>query len=487
MKKILTIAILIIALMVSCESDYLDVNTDPHNPTKVNPELVLPVAQVYTANSMGGQTYNTLGNLLMYTWSQTDGFSWYTEEFQYLVTPNFYSGIWDVTYQFNLKQYNVLESYDGDIYDNYKAISKIMKSYHFQYLVDGYGDIPYSEALQRGANPLPKYDDAESVYEGLVSDLDDALALIEAASLNINSKVPSNDDIMFGGDMDTWRKLANTVKMRLLIRMSGMTSKQTFIQDEFNKISTNGFGYIDTDASVNPGYFQETNKQNPFWNSYGQDASGSDRLNFEATCATDFILDYLNNKGDARINFIFETPGTGHLGIPQGLTVYPANTTKEFVSNIGPGLLKGPTQDQPFFTLSESLFLQTEAVEKGYITGNSKDLYEAAIQASFDYLGAGNASGYYGNGMDLVDWNASANKMEAIITQKWLALIGLNGYESWIEYNRTGYPSNLPISLLATSTNRPVRLNYPSSEISANGGNVPSQPNVFTDKVFWAN
>ena len=89
--------------------------------------------------------------------------------------------------------------------------------------------------------------------------------------------------------------------------------------------------------------------------------------------------------------------------------------------------------------------------------------------------------------MDLVDWSASPNKMEAIITQKWLALNGVNAFESWVEYNRTGYPSNLPISTYASQADRPVRLEYPASELSSNGGNVPNQPDAFSDKIFWAN
>ncbi len=491
MKKIL-IVLLFTLSVVSC-SDFLDVNTDPNNPTEVNPELVLPVAQVYTANStqdwVGTRMYNTFGSMMMYNWSQSDGFSWYWDEFQYLVTPNFYDQLWDNTYTNTLKQYNVLDLYEGEDYNNYKAISKIMKSYHFQMLVDTYGDIPYTEALQRGAIPLPKYDNAEFVYDDLIAELSNAIVLIEAAEANPSSMVPGTDDAMFHGDMTAWKQLANTIKMRILVRQSGMGSKQGFIQAEFAKIMNEGSGFLTADASVNPGYFQEERKQNPLWESYGQTAAGDGAMNGNATCATDYILSYLDAKSDPRIDYLYEEPATGHLGVPQGLENYPPDGSlePEFVSNVGPGLLKGADQDAPFFSLAESLFLQAEAATHGYISGSAQGFYESGITAAFAYLGAPGAAAYYGNGMDLVDWSASPNKMEAIITQKWLALNGVNAFESWVEYNRTGYPSNLPISTYASQADRPVRLEYPASEISSNGGNVPNQPDAFSDKIFWAN
>src|SRR5690606_5090199 len=178
------------------------------------------------------------------------------------------------------------------------------------------------------------------------------------------------------------------------------------------------------------------------------------------------------------------------LGVVQGLLNYPPDNSLEptFTSNIGPGLLKGPTQDAPLMTMAESLFLQSEAALKGYLPGaNAQALYESAIQASFDFLGATGAATYYGQNANNVGWNASPNKLQAIITQKWIALNGINGHESWVEYNRTGYPTGLPVPLENTRADRPVRLSYPSSEITGNSTNVPAQPNEFTQKIFWAN
>ena len=86
-----------------------------------------------------------------------------------------------------------------------------------------------------------------------------------------------------------------------------------------------------------------------------------------------------------------------------------------------------------------------------------------------------------------VGYDNSANKQESIIFKKWIVTMGINALQSWLDYNRTGFPSDVPLSLKASPPDRPVRLFYPSSELTSNGGNLPTQPNAFTAKVFWAN
>jgi hypothetical protein len=241
---------------------------------------------------------------------------------------------------------------------------------------------------------------------------------------------------------------------------------------------------------INPGYLLEEGKQNPLWNELGWDAGGTQTLSSKATCATDYILDYLTTTNDPRISYLYEEPATGHLGVPQGLLDYdtpvPDAFIPELVSNIGPGILKSAIMGANIFTLAESYFNQAEAVQKGLMAGSAQTLYEAGIQASFDYLGAPDAATYYSQAVPLVGWNSSGGQeIEAIITQKWIAVNGITAEQSWFDYSRTGYPSNLPISLLASTPDRPVRLFYTADEISSNGANVPAQLSAFTEKIFW--
>jgi Starch-binding associating with outer membrane len=117
--------------------------------------------------------------------------------------------------------------------------------------------------------------------------------------------------------------------------------------------------------------------------------------------------------------------------------------------------------------LAESYFNMAELADKGFISAGDggQSMYESGITASFLYLGltAAQASSYYSQG--LVGWSSATNKQETIITQKWIAVNGITAEQSWFDYNRTGFPTGLPISLLASTSDRPVRLMYVASVI----------------------
>lgn len=481
-NKLFILTILIALLSVSCE-DFLDVNVDPNNPVVVTPDLVLPVGQAYTAKLMQqDRGVNHLGNMFMYNWSETYGFSWYDEEFKYLVTTTFYDNLFDDSYSSALKQYEELTKY-GEEYGHYAAIGEIMKAYHFQLLVDLYGDIPYTQALMRGGNATPAYDNQEVIYDDLLVKLSDAIAAIKAADENPMSVAPGEDDIMFGGNTTKWIQFANTIKVRILTRVSDVKPAD-FISAEMAVINEEGSGFISSDVAVNPGYLAEVGKQNPYWDELGADVSGTVRMSNDATCATQYILDYLAGTNDARLNYMYEEPEDGHKGVEQGSNPGDDYAASK-VSNIGVGHLKGATMDAVIFTLAESNLNMAELAFKGF-GGDPAVYYEAGIVASFKYL-MGDALGETeGKAYVAKNGYASApNKIEAIITQKWLATNGITAEQSWFDYSRTGYPSDLPVSLLATTADRPVRLVYPSSEITANSKNVPGQKDAFTDKIFW--
>lgn len=491
MKNILNYVnmLIVILLLTSCE-EYLDVNVDPNNPTSATPDLILPVAQKYSAELIHasypdpdlanpGARANTIGNLMMYNWSQSDGFAWYPDEFKYNVTSSFYATIFSNSYTTALKQYHLLTEL-GESYENYKAIGMIMKAYHFQLLVDFYGDVPYSEALLRKDNATPKYDKAQDIYTDLIKQLTDANALINSAK---NPIIPGADDVMFRGNMTTWKKFANTVKLRIAVRSKNATAIAAAFADPA--------GFITADVMVQPGYSKNTGKQNPFWNLYGQGEDGTKTMTNNATCATDYVLSYLTTTQDPRLDFLYEKPATGHKGVKQGLLDYDTPVVDAFVpekvSNIGPGLLKSPSMGACIFTKAENDFNKAEAALAQPSLGSAQTFYEDGVKASFLYLGAGSATAYLAKDFKNVSWASSPNKLEAIITQKWIAVNGITAEQSWFDYTRTKFPANLPISLQASTSDRPVRLFYPSSELSANGANVPAQPNAFTGKIFWAN
>ncbi|MEM6642955.1 MAG: SusD/RagB family nutrient-binding outer membrane lipoprotein [Bacteroidota bacterium] len=487
MKKIIYL-ITVLLIAGSCD-DYLDVNTDPNNPTEVSPELILPVGQNYTARWMlTDRSVSHLGNMMMYNWSEAAGFSWYNDEFQYIAnSPTFYDNIFNIAYTDAMKQYEELRNL-GDDFLAYKAIATIMQCYTYQILVDLYGDIPFQEALQRGGNATPAYDAAESVYDSLVVRLTNSIADLTVVEGIATASVPTTDDIIYGGDLDSWKKLANTIKLRLLTRASDVKSS-TYITEQIAIIDAEGSGYITEDFTVNPGYLNEADKQSPLFEDFGADETGAPTLSGDATCATDFILQLLDDTNDPRISRLYEEPATGHLGVPQGVTVAVEQFGADLVSNIGPGLLDGSTQDALLMSVAEVQFNLAELALKGLVSGDPETFYEAGVTASFVTLGlpAADASTYLGQSINNVSYGASSDKLEAIITQKWLASNGICAEQSWFDWVRTGFPLNLPVSVETPNLVRPVRLSYPASELGTNSNNVPDQPDVYTTPTFWAN
>lgn len=495
------IALTAVLTLVSCE-DYLDVNEDPNNPSSENiqPENVLAASQVLTYNVLSGNItniagdldnrngMNQLGNLMMNNWTRDVGASnssYYFNEHTYNVTSDFYSGIFE-NLMLRTSNFTFIQNTEEPNYEYYKAIAKILKTQYFQYLVDLYGDIPYSQAHKRGENLTPSYDDDMAIYRDLVVQLEQAVSLIDnAPSSALN---PGANDVMLQGNMNMWKKYANTLKLKILIRESQKASSAAYVQAEINELVTSNAQFLgpNDNVKINPGY--NNNKPNGFASLF-LDSAGNVINNYSSTAATKYTITYLTSTNDTRISRIYsEATGGGYAGHQQGDVL---NTSTNYpVSHIGPGLLTNNSQDGIVFTAAESLLLQAEAVQRGLMPGVAKDLYESGITESYKLLGltATQASAYYGQAISLVNWTASTgNEIEAIINQKWIALNGINGAETWIENTRTGFPAHVPLSTVAPGTSRPVRLLYPSSEISGNTANVPAQneSQAFTSRVFW--
>ncbi len=488
----------LVCLTFSC-SDVL-VNEDPNGVVidQLPPEVILPGALTVPSETLMS-TMNGLGNTMVATWSGNaqQVQAPYFVEFQYQLTTDFYDNIWDnlMARTGNLTQI-ITNEYDGN-YDYFKGASKIYRAFYFQYLVDLYGDIPFTDIHQRGELLFPEYDNQVDVYVALITDVNDALAQIQ--NTDVNSAVPmGSNDVIMGGNMSKWIKFGNTLKLRLLLRMSNAAQStpelQTILNTEFASLNNAEFLGIGDNVTINPGYSDEVNRMNPFVETFGYaagqfgDTANETFSNLRAGPTT-YLVEFLNGTttgvSDSRLERLY-TPRAGQASI-QGNT----QGGGEQPSRIGPGLLSSPQQDGYIMTASESLFLQSEAVFKGLLSsGNAKGLFESAIQSSYNRLGA-SIGGYLNsaNNVNGIGWDGTADKLEAIITQKWIDLGGTNGVETWIEYTRTGYPSNMPLPDITNRPNRPIRLLYPTSEYTGNSANVSvynqNVDSAFNNSIFW--
>ncbi|MEW5675019.1 SusD/RagB family nutrient-binding outer membrane lipoprotein [Flavobacterium enshiense] len=506
MKRIKILLPLVALSLFSC-SDYLDVNTSPNNPQMENvpPRLVLPGAQSSTFRTQA-ITMNQLGNVFMNNWaanvnSFTGG---YSREFALTIDNAFYNGIWDGLYR-GTANFDAIIKSDLPNQENYKAIAMIMKSYYMQYIVDLYGDSPYSEAFMGQANLTPSYDNDQDTYVALVDQLDEAVAMIDSAPAE--AEVVGTEDVMLGGNMANWKKFANTIKMRLLLRQSELAATDAtvdaYVDAEFAELAASTDGFITASVTINPGYSKSTNdNQNPFYGAFGYSAAGVATQNFSFIRASKYAGDFLNGNlantvPDGRRGRIYALVAGSVVGVEQG-----ADSAPEALSTLGASLIPalgsgndatvGSSMNGYVMTLSEAKFLEAEAILRGYLGGSAKTVFEAGISASFALHGVAASAPAYLTAANLqsgLGWDASAtddDKLKAIMTQKWIALNGIHAIESYIDMTRTGYPA-VPLALTAAYTTKPKRLIYPVSEYVGNSANVPSitQQQAFTQGPFW--
>jgi hypothetical protein len=494
-NKILAFALLLAIGGAGCQKK-LDINQNPNQPTEpvVTAEHILPYA-LHAAGAQTGLGYGWLANWMGY-WSVSGSFNPTTEELSYNVTNTFQETKWTNIYNVLFDLHKVEEKAAAAGQPFYKATAMIMKAHLFQNLVDIYGNVIYKEAFQPTVYPTPSFDDGAAIYLDLQARLDSAILLIKGATI---SNAAKSIDIVFGGDTNLWIKLANTIKLRLLIRASKINANPT---TELAKIKANG-GVLQSGetADVNPGYRNDNNKQSPFYAAYGLLVSGEDANTFYRANA--YAIDYLEGNGDPRLGYFFKkAKSPASAAHPYVGTEYGSEPNTAFggdqTSNIGEGLVRSAEQPQWIITSMESMFLQAEAILKGWdiggpYAGNARAAYEAAVRESFIWLQVKNAqteaNTYLSN---VADWTATANdaeRLELIIGQKYIALTGINPLEAWNDYRRLGIPSDVPLSVSSARESRkiPVRLMYPSIEYAVNAGNVQKQGpvNTQTSTLFW--
>jgi hypothetical protein len=491
-KNILIILAALTVLGSSCSKDFLAVDeVNPNQASKVAPSLMLPAALQITANTMNYPRNFDFVYLWYGLWTISSGYSMPNDLTQYNIRNTSYEGNW-TSFYLNAENYDYIANLaTTDNGKNYLAIAKIMKAYIFHNLVDCYGNVPYSKAFQAGKGILnPPYDDQVAIYTDLVKQLDDAIADIKSAPSGAD--VPNaKQDIVYGGDMTMWVKFANTLKLRILMHTSNMASPPVGIATEL-ALATDGFLGPGESAGTNPGYVLSDGKMNPFYQ-YFYKADGStqpDAIQYYVAGknSTDF---YVNNNDQRALGF-YQLSTTGKMqGNYFGATslIAPGD-----LAHLGFGLLASYSMPSPLLTDVESLFLQAEAVQKGYITGNAQTLYESAITQSFSYLGIPDSAAVYlanasTKALVDVDWTTAVDKEKLIITQKWASLNGIAPVEIWTDFRRTGFPDFIHWSEDVNKINPtpPIRLYYAQRELGLNAANVAAVGtiNIFTSKLFW--
>lgn len=471
---------------VGCKKQ-LDINQDPNNPAVDNgtPTLVLPAAIMGTTAAVGGELA-ILGSIWGEYTTQAAASNQYKIISAYQLSSTNLNGSYRLLFANGLKNYQfILDKSKASENWNFYLMAATMKAYTAQVLVDLYDKVPYSEALQGTGNLNPKFDDGYTIYVDLLKLLDTALVKpVNGATLTPADKAA---DLVFGGDMDKWRRFANTLEMKMYLRMAN--KKPAEAEAGINKLYDGGATFLTSNAAVT-GFTDVASKSNPM---YEQNIR---QLNTPANIRASFtFVSFLQEANDTRLTYHFnsQTPNYIHQG---------DYTATDNVSLTAATLVQKATDPVIFISLAESNFMQAESLERYYAGLGAKDKYDAGVLAAFAATG-GNGAGFIGAGNAYEYPNAGtlAQKLEAINTQAWVShATGVHFLEGFLNRNRTGIPKQSPVystdntyvpGQFVISKNSvllpgllPQRLVYPNSERQTNN-NTPTEVPLSTP-VWWA-
>jgi hypothetical protein len=530
-KKILKYTAALVTMGVlfsSCDTGLDGLNDNPNAPTDVPVELILPQAIENSMNRL--YSMSGVNGYIGAIWAQSYAKIQYTDEDRYDFSGRItlINNIWQSYYATTLKDLNVIrQKAIADNNANAQAIAEILMAWNYHQITDLWGDVPFSEALKGlEANPedritTPKYDSQESIYNGLLDLLSDAANRIDHSAASVGGA-----DLIFDGDMAKWEKLANSLRLRIYMRMSNV-AEGVASAGIANILNSNAPIMTSHDDNAQLDYlsFPSNNPVNDF---------ARTREDHKISHTT---LTWLNELNDPRMR-IYAAPMRNQDAEPT-TAIYTASNGLNYQGVINGsadnsiGLAQAstmghyfvaPTSPGRIMTYNEVLFIRAEAAARGFTGEDAEALYHDAIaesmrlytqerldpvlgsfpgdiafshqgfnanqfpegitQAEIDaYLAQPEVAWQSGEG-----WN-QANR-ERLALQKWLALYS-QGLETWSEWRRTGYPELTP-GPLAVLSDVPRRIAYPTTEQSLN--NTKRQEAVarqgadnFLTRMWWDN
>lgn len=512
--SLFAVAVSLIALG-ACTKNFNSLNTNPNSPQNVPTSYLLSCAEKGLMDFSWDRWWNASNGM---TLAQYYAENTYTTETQYLFRSNITEQYWGNLYGSGLNDPgggNVVVAgmkslqtiidecnktplaYASSGYvPNQKAVSTILEVWTFQNLTDIWGDIPFSQALKDVQNTQPKYDKQSDIYNGLFSMLDSVNAWIST------SKTDLAGDLIYNGNMTQWQKFANSLRLRLAIRIADVNSTLAGQQINIAMNAPNGIFASNADNAIFA-YISSAPNYNPLY--YDRFVNG--RTDF---CASKTIVDVMNNLGDGRIGYYFDSvagAGTGgtYTGRPFGQSpadagLTPVPTVSQPSGSASPAATSIPaypslaaTAPGVYLDYAETQFILAEAVERGYIGGSAQSYYDAGIDASYNWWTGSPAPAAYHAQANVNYTTLKAGGMtykQIIGTQKWLALY-MQGYEGWIEWRRLDFGILVnPVDGFLVGSSIPVRMLYPYNEAQLdpagyNAAISDQGADLQSTKVWW--
>ncbi len=476
MKKISIILIIMVGFLISCTKNFEDFNTDKKHATVVPAQFLFANAQKALADMYSSTSVN-INNWKLFAqyWTETT----YTDESNYdVLNRNIGNTLFRIFYRDILvdlkeaKRITEEEVVDGEeatiAKNNRLLIIDLVEVYTYQQLVDIFGDVPYTEALDI-TNISPAYDDASTIYKDLLT-----RAKAAADALNTGAGSFGGDDLMMGGDVAMWKKFANTLIVRMAITIAA--KEPALAKDYIEDAYAAGFAYGEACAFQ---YLTGANS-NPLY----QDLIQSGRHDF---VPANTIVDMMNTLEDPRRAAYFDINGDTYRG-----GIYGESNPFAQYSHINDRI---QAQDYASVMLdyTELAFYLAEAAERGFsVGGSAATWYENGIRSSMEYWGVAAADiDTYMARADVAYATAAGNWKQKIGTQAWLAFY-VRGLEGWTSYRRLDFPVlNLPPAPDESADGAvPRRHTYPVNEQTLNGVSYSAAASKIggdklSTKIFW--
>ena len=430
MKKLAIISAIILGLgATSCDS-YLDINQDPNSPTEGNmtPSIMLPAAEMGIAATYGNLLRIPAGYFAQH-YSHMFGTSNYVDYSQFEMSPVRSGSAYSQINRVGLKNLQTIRSLaeNNEEWGTYLAATTL-RCFALQALVDCYGSIPYTEALDI-SNPSPHYDEGSVVYAGILAELDAALAKVSPMD-------PVATNLLYQGQNAVpWIKFANALKLKIMSREVGAVAD---VESKIGALIAEG-NFPTADVAYADCWSNETGQMNPYYSEEFSTAFGSTQINVTANMAIVSTMLQKNAEGDV----IYQDPRLAAF--------FDVNSNGEYVGGVSgtnfstSGNYKAAYWCRPAMKYNSPVYLLQVAEVEFFIAeyyarqnnaAQAQAHYNAAIEASCASAGVGSAETV----IIQFPYNQAEYK-KCIGISKWIALAGTNNFESWCELRRLKYPA----------------------------------------------
>lgn len=509
-RKILGL-LLVISAFGSCTKDFQKINVDPNSPAQVPLDYILGQTQLQIGGSAGDPGYATWRANLIYALPAVQQFSslstFYAGD-KYIYQADLSEAYFNTMYPTSIKNLvNLIEMAKVDPNDiNTLSIARILKALQMSIITDLYGDVPYSEAGlgYLKLNYTPKYDDQQSIYMDMLKELDEA-----GKAFNPTAHIPATADFVYGGDLTKWTKFANSLMLRLAMRMQKVdpTSAQAWAKKALdggvmtNNSETFSIKYNNDGgtATINSNSFNLGPAEKPTRNEVFK---GS--IQWSKT-----LIDLMKSRNDPRISTIStlkngDVAPADQRGLPNGLD---ASTLEALTGESGSDAYSRPNailynERDPYILLpyAEVEFMKAEAIERGWYTGDAASEYKTGQAAAITQL-AVNVGAPVIPDADIASYQAMSpyptggtfeQKFAQIENEMFILTAStLNGFEGWANWRRTGLPVLKPTNYPGNATGGTImrRLRYPGGEAGVNPNYKTASDkmggDLFTSRVWW--